>query len=56
MDVERREELISFCLFIQAVSDQYPDFKEQVECCDAEIFVTIPSLLVLRALAKNESG
>lgn len=56
LDVERREELISFCLFIQAVSDEHPDFKEQVECCDAEIFVTIPSLLVLRALAPDESG
>ena len=56
LDVERREELISFCLFIQAVSDKHPEFKEQVECCDAEIFVTIPSLLVLRALAPDESG
>ena len=28
LDVERREELISFCLFIQAVSDEHPEFKE----------------------------
>ena len=44
-----REQLISFSQLIEGTAEKYPQFKEQVECSDAEIFLTIPYLLVLKS-------
>ena len=46
---DQREQLISFSQLIQCTADKYPSFKEQLECSDAEIFLTIPYLVVLKA-------
>ena len=46
---EMREQLISFSQLIECTGDKYPQFKEQLECSDAEIFLTIPYLVVLKA-------
>ena len=44
-----REQLISFSALIEGTAEKYPQFAEQVECSDAEIFLTIPYLLVLKS-------
>lgn len=44
-----RDHLISFSQMIEITCEKYPQFKEQVECSDAEIFSTIPYLLVLKS-------
>ena len=44
-----REQLISFSQLIEGTAEKYPQFREQVECSDAEIFLTIPYLLVLKS-------
>ena len=46
---DMREHLISFSQLIECTADKYPEFKEQIECSDAEIFLTIPYLIVLKA-------
>ena len=46
---QHREQLILFSQLIEITCEKYPSFKEQVECSDAEIFVTIPYLLVLKS-------
>jgi len=44
-----REQLISLSQLIEGTCEKYPQFKEQVECSDAEIFLTIPNMLVLKS-------
>jgi len=34
---------------IEGTTEKYKQFKEQVECSDAEIFLSIPYLLVLKS-------
>ena len=50
LDTDRLNELIYFVENMENLGTKYPDFKEQIECCDAEIFLSIPSLLVLKSL------
>ena len=46
---DEREQLISLSQLIEGTCEKYPQFKEQVECSDAEIFLTIPNMLVLKS-------
>ena len=41
--------MISFSQLIEGTAEKYPQFRELVECRDAEIFLTIPYLLVLKS-------
>ena len=56
LNEEAREELICFCLNMESTRERYPDFNEQIECFDAEIFLSIPSLLVLKALGRDDEA
>mmetsp|Transcript_24684 Transcript_24684/g.38405 ORF Transcript_24684/g.38405 Transcript_24684/m.38405 type:complete len:314 (-) Transcript_24684:13-954(-) len=53
LDVDRRDQLLNFCGHINHLGKKYPNFKEQVECSEAEIFLSIPSLLVLKSITKE---
>lgn len=44
-----KDHLISFSALIEITCEKYPEFKEMVECSDAEIFSTIPYLIVLKS-------
>ena len=55
-DPAKREQLIRFCVNIQNVGSKYPTFKEQVDCSEAEIFLSIPSLMVLKSLSNDADG
>ena len=39
--------LVHFSHTIEATKEKYPQFQEQVECRDADIFMTIPSILII---------
>lgn len=44
-----KDHLISFSALIEITCEKYPEFKEMVDCSDAEIFSTIPYLIVLKS-------
>jgi len=46
---DEREQLISLSQLIEGTCEKYPQFKEQVDCSDAEIFFTIPNMMVLKS-------
>lgn len=48
--------LIHFSHIIEATSDKYPEFKESIECRDADIFINIPCLLILKCLEKEDKN
>ena len=49
-------QLIHFSQIIEATSEKYKEFAEQIECRDADIFVSIPALLLLKCLEDNDKG
>ena len=49
-------QLLHFSQIIEATSEKYQDFAEQIEYREADIFVTIPALLMLRSLENNDKG
>ena len=55
LDVQYRNQIIYFCLNIERLCKSFEEFKEQIESCEAEIFMSIPALMVLRAI-QNESN
>ena len=49
-------QLIHFSQIIEATSEKYKEFQEQIEYRDADIFITIPCLLILKSLEDNDKG
>ena len=49
-------QLIHFSQILEATSEKYPDFAEQIEYRDADIFVSIPALLILKSLEDDDKG
>ena len=49
MPKRNKDHLISFSALIEITCEKYPEFKEMVDCSDAEIFSTIPYLIVLKS-------
>lgn len=35
---------------LESVQDRHPEFRDQVEMCDAQIFLSIPALVILHKL------
>ncbi|EGR34760.1 hypothetical protein IMG5_002330 [Ichthyophthirius multifiliis] len=48
--------LIYFSHIIEATGQKYKEFQEQIECRDADIFLNIPCLLVLKLLDKDDKN
>lgn len=55
-DPTTRDQLIYFCINIQALGNKYAIFKEQVEGSDAEIFLSIPTLMVLKSIQNEKDS
>ena len=49
-------QLIRFSQLIEGVAEKYKEMHEQIECMDTDIFVSIPCLLVLKALDNDDKG
>jgi len=47
-------QLIHISQIIEATSEKYKEFEEQIEYRDADIFLTIPCLLILKGLENND--
>jgi hypothetical protein len=41
---------------IEVASEKNREFNEQIECRDADIFLSIPCLLILRFLENDDKG
>lgn len=48
-------QFLHFSERIEAISEKYSQFKEQIESRDAEIFVSIPSILILMSIDKEDT-
>ena len=55
-DSTTRDQLINFCVNISSLGDKYPVFKEQVDCSEAEIFLSIPTLMVLKSIQNDKDS
>ncbi len=52
---KRCDQLIFFTNVIEGLCEKYPAFKENLECCDAEVFVQIPMVMLLKRVDKEDS-
>jgi len=50
------KQLVYFSELIEEMSLKYKSFKDQVECSDSELFLSIPALLVLKCLEDEDRG
>mmetsp|Transcript_4905 Transcript_4905/g.9181 ORF Transcript_4905/g.9181 Transcript_4905/m.9181 type:complete len:575 (-) Transcript_4905:1982-3706(-) len=53
---KRCAQLMHFSQLIENMCEKHATFREQLECRDAEMFITIPALLVLRCLEDDDKG
>ena len=56
LDPKKANQLSSFSQSIESASEKHRDFKEQVEYWEADIFISIPCLLVLKSLDEDGVG
>ena len=54
MDHKKCHQLIHFSSVIEATGEKHKSYSEQLEMRDAEIFVIIPSLLILKSLEGDD--
>ena len=56
MDPVKCNHLLQFSYAIETTSDKHKSFCEQVECREADIFISIPCLLILKSLEEEAAG
>ena len=56
LNCRRCAQVIYFSSLIESLAEKYSDFKEQLECRDAELFISLPGLLVLKCLEGQDKG
>lgn len=56
LDESKKEQLINLSHMIETTQDKYPEFKEMVECSDPELFLILPSLIILKSLEGEDKG
>lgn len=49
-------QIIHFSSIVESTTEKYLKFKQDVENQDAEIFITIPCLLILKSLEDEDKG
>ena len=54
MDSKKLSQLLHFSQVIEASAEKHKTFSEQLEQRDAEIFLNIPSLLVLKCIENDD--
>jgi hypothetical protein len=50
----RCSQLIHFSQIVEATSEKHKKFGEQIECRESDIFLSIPCLLILKCLEKDD--
>ena len=56
LDSKKLNHLIFFSHIIEATSEKYKEFEEQLECRECDIFVKIPSLMLLKNLDNDDKN
>jgi hypothetical protein len=54
LDTKKMNQLLHFSQVIEATAEKHKTFAEQLEQRDAEIFIVIPSLLILKSLENDD--
>ena len=55
LNPKRCNQLIFFTNVIEGLCEKYPSFKENLDCCDSEVFVQIPSIMLLKKIEKEDN-
>ena len=56
LNSKKCNQLVFLSNMIESTSSKYRVFREQLECSDSELFVSIPALLVIKALEGEDRG
>lgn len=56
LESSSREQIINFCINIETLCEKYSTFREQVESSEAEIFLSIPSLMILKSIQNDKDS
>ncbi|KAL4464053.1 hypothetical protein ABPG74_005990 [Tetrahymena malaccensis] len=56
LDGKKCNYLIHFSHIIETTANKYKEFQESVDCRDADIFLTIPCLLILKLLDREDKN
>ena len=56
LDIPRYSQLMFFSQMLEILCDKYPDIAEQIENRDPNIFVWVPSLLILKSFDNEDKG
>ena len=55
-DKSRCRQLVYFTNVIEGLCEKYPDFKEKLECCDSDVFIIIPMIIILKRVDDEDQG
>ena len=56
LNSKKCNQLVFLSNLIESTSSKYQVFKEQLECSDSELFVSIPALMIIKALEEQDRG
>ena len=56
LNSKKCNQLVFLSNLIESTSSKYQVFREQLECSDSELFVSIPALMVIKALEEEDRG
>lgn len=56
LNPKQQNQIIHFSSIVESTTEKYEKFKLDVENQDAEIFITIPCLLILKSLEDDDKG
>lgn len=55
-DVEKKRYLLHFSGAIEGMAEKHSKFKNMIEFLDSDIFIVVPSLLILKSLDKDDKN
>ena len=56
LNSKKCNQLVFLSNLIESTCSKYQVFKEQMECSDSELFVSIPALMIIKALEEQDRG
>ena len=54
MDSKKLSQLLHFSQVVEATAEKHKQFSEQLEQRDAEVFLNIPALLILKSIENDD--
>lgn len=56
LDKKRCDQLIYLSNVLEGLSEKFSEFREKIECYDAEVFLIIPQILLLKKIDAGDKG